>query len=106
MSALPALREHACDKTRFISIEHYTDYAQRYLEFIGAPQATQAVIVSQNEPTTNSSNTRTTEVSTSLVRSTHASSIPPLTSPASSLASAPCWPLDATHVPHPPTARS
>ena len=50
MSALPALREHACDKTRFISIEHYTDYAQRYLEFIGAPQATQAVIVSQNEP--------------------------------------------------------
>ena len=50
MSILATLREYACDKTQFTSLDHYAAFAQRYLDFIGTPQSVQAVIVSQNEP--------------------------------------------------------
>lgn len=50
MSTLLSLRDHACEKGNFISLEDYTTYAQRYLDFIGDPQSVQAIIVSQNEP--------------------------------------------------------
>lgn len=50
MSALPALRDYACEKAHFTSLEDYTAYAQRYLDFICDPRSVQAVIVSQNEP--------------------------------------------------------
>jgi len=50
MSILSGLREYACDKTNFATLDRYATYAQRYLDFIGKPQSVQAVIVSQNEP--------------------------------------------------------
>lgn len=49
MSVLSALREYACDKTHFTSLDYYASFAQRYLDFISTPQSVQAVIVSQNE---------------------------------------------------------
>lgn len=42
------LATHACDKSRFETIEGYIDFARAFLEYV--PQRLQAVIVARNEP--------------------------------------------------------
>ena len=50
MSRLSSLRETACNKTLFATVDDYIAFAQSYLDFVATPQNVQAVIVSQNEP--------------------------------------------------------